>query len=74
LAIIGSNLGGLAEALGETKLLFEPILEALADKLNWCFLNQAELKNAANLSRQKNQNIDLDFYFKKISEALKIIF
>jgi len=74
LPTIGSNLGGVAEAIGDERLLFEPSEEKLISKLAWCLANKQELKELAKLARQKVKIPDTSSYLEEVGKMIKLNF
>ncbi|MCX6792975.1 MAG: glycosyltransferase [Candidatus Falkowbacteria bacterium] len=74
LPVIGSNLGGIPEAIGDDSLLFEPNKESLMEKLNWCLTNKEGLKKVAANARQQINIPNTDSYLETIGKIVGISF
>lgn len=72
--VIGSNFGGIKELLSSEKLLFIPTEEGIRASLEWCLLNQEELKNVALKARQQVKVYNVFKYLEKVGFFVGFIF
>jgi glycosyltransferase involved in cell wall biosynthesis len=72
--VIGSRLGGIGEAIGDERLLFDVNEESCLEKLNFAFNNSQELKKIAETARQNLSVPKVDEYLSTVGKAVDLIF
>lgn len=70
LPVMGSNLGGIPELLGEERgILFEPNEDKLAAKMEWAMNNKEELKEITEKVEKKIRMIKIGDYINELINA-----
>lgn len=72
--VIGSRLGGISEAIGDQRLLFEPSEKACLEKLNFALKQNSELKKIATEAREHLSVPSVDEYLTTVAKAADITF
>jgi glycosyltransferase involved in cell wall biosynthesis len=68
--VIGSKLGGVAEGIGVSELLFEPTLKDLTRLMRWALTNPEELQTLASAGRKKLSIPTLEEYWETIKKTV----